>query len=47
MVNTVEGLARSIEVAREEVAGLRLLTESTADALLTARVRNKQYGGFE
>jgi type I restriction enzyme S subunit len=47
VVNTVEGLARIVEVAEDELQGLRLLRGSTADALLTGRVRNKQYGGFE
>ncbi len=33
----------TLEVAREELAGLRLLKESTADALLTGRVRVGEY----
>ena len=39
IVNTVQSLSGAIEVAREEAAGLRLMKESTADALLTGRVR--------
>ena len=41
IVNTIRSLSLSAEVAREELAGLRLLKESTADALLTGRVRVK------
>ena len=36
---TLNGVETAIEVAQEELAGLRLLKESTADALLTGRVR--------
>ena len=36
---TLDGVEAAMEVAREELAGLRLLKESTADALLTGRVR--------
>ena len=36
---TFDGLDTAVQVAREELAGLRLLKESTADALLTGRVR--------
>ena len=32
------GVDATVDVAREEAAGLRLLKESTADALLTGRV---------
>ena len=39
IVDTTRSLFRSIEVARGEAAGLRLLKESTAEALLTGRVR--------
>ena len=39
IVDTIRGLSRSIELAREESAGLRLLKESTADATLTGRAR--------
>lgn len=35
----LEGVDATLEVAREEAARLRLLKESTADALLTGRVR--------
>ncbi len=35
----LEGVDGAMEVAREELAGLRLLKESTADALLTGRLR--------
>ena len=42
IVNTIRSLSRSIELAGEEEAGLRLLKESTADALLTGRVRMGQ-----
>ena len=38
---TLRGVEATVEVAREELAGLRLLKESTADALLTGRVRTK------
>ena len=41
IVNTVQSISESVEVAREEAARLRLLKESTADALLTGRVRVK------
>ena len=36
---TLNGVETAVEVAREELAGLRSLKESTADALLTGRVR--------
>ena len=36
---TLDGVDTAMEVAREELAGLGLLKESTADALLTGRVR--------
>ena len=36
---TIHGVDEAIGVAREQTAGLRLLKESTADALLTGRVR--------
>ena len=36
---TLDRVDAALEVAREELAGLRLLKESTADALLTGRVR--------
>ena len=39
IASALEGLQSAIEVAREELAGLRLLKDSTADALLTGRVR--------
>ena len=39
IVDTIRSLSLSVEVARQELAGLRLLKESTADALLTGRVR--------
>ena len=39
IVDTIRSLSLSVEVAREELAGLRLLKDSTADALLTGRVR--------
>ena len=39
VVDTLGGLDVTIGVAQEEAAGLRLLKESTADALLTGRVR--------
>ena len=35
---TLDGVDAAVEVAREELMGLRLLKESTADALLTGRV---------
>ena len=35
----LDGVDAAIDVAREEAAGLRFLKESTADALLTGRVR--------
>ena len=35
----LDGVDATLKVAREELAGLRLLKESTADALLTGRVR--------
>ena len=38
---TLDRVDAAIEVAREEAAGLRLLKDSTADALLTGRVRIK------
>ena len=38
----LDGVDGAAEVAREEAAGLRLLKESTADALLTGRVRIKE-----
>ena len=37
----LDGVDAAIEIAREEVAGLRLLKKSTAGALLTGRVRVK------
>ena len=40
---TLNGVDAAVEVAREELAGLRLLKESTADALLTGRVRVGEY----
>ena len=39
IVDTIRSLVQSSELAREEAAMLRLLKESTADALLTGRVR--------
>ena len=39
IVNTIRALSQSIELAREESARLRLLKESTADALLTGQVQ--------
>ena len=39
IVDTIRNLSRSIKLAGEEAASLRLLKESTADALLTGRVR--------
>ena len=39
IVAALDGVDTAMEVAREELAGLRLLKESTADALLTGRVR--------
>ena len=42
IVSTVEGLTQSIAVAREERDRLRLLKESTADALLTGRERLRE-----
>ena len=39
IVDTIRNLSQSTELAGEELAGLRLLKESTADALLTGRVR--------
>ena len=39
IVKTAKSLAQSLEVARGEAARLRLLKESTAEALLTGRVR--------
>ncbi len=39
IVKTVKSLAQSLDVAREEAARLRLLKESTAEALLTGRMR--------
>ena len=39
IADTLNGTESTVEVAREELAGLRLLKESTADALLTGRVR--------
>ena len=39
IVDTILSLSQSTELAGEELAGLRLLKESTADALLTGRVR--------
>ena len=41
IATALEGVDTAVEVAREELAGLRLLKESTADALLTGRVRVK------
>ena len=35
----LDGVDASVEVAREQTAGLRFLKSSTADALLTGRVR--------
>ena len=43
IVDTIRGLSRSIELAREEAAKIRLLKASAADALLTGRVRVGQY----
>ena len=39
MVDVIATLEAALEVAREERDRLRLLKESTADALLTGRVR--------
>ncbi len=39
IATTLDGLDAAIAVAQEEAAGLRLLKESTADALLSGRVR--------
>ena len=39
IATTVDGVEAALEVAREELAGLRLLKDSTADALLKGRVR--------
>lgn len=39
IATALDGVDAAITVAREELAGLRLLKESTADALLTGRVR--------
>ena len=39
----LDGVDSAIEVAREERAGLRLLKESAADALLTGRVRSREF----
>ena len=41
IATALEGVDTAVEVAREELAGLRWLKESTADALLTGRVRVK------
>ena len=38
----LDGVDAAIDVAREEAAGLRLLKESTDDALLTGRVRMEE-----
>ena len=40
----LDGVDATVQVAREELAGLRLLKESTADAVLTGRVRMKCLG---
>ena len=39
IASTLDGVDAAVEVARDEVAELRSLKESTADALLTGRVR--------
>ena len=39
IAETLDRVDAAVEVAREEAAGLRLLKESTADALLTGRTR--------
>ena len=39
ITSVLDAAEATVEVAREELAGLRLLKESTADALLTGRVR--------
>ncbi len=39
IATALDGVDAALDVAREELAGLRLLKESTADALLTGRVR--------
>ena len=39
IATALDGVDGAIDVAREEATGLRLLKESTADALLTGRVR--------
>ena len=39
IADVLDGVDAAIEVAREEAAGLRLLKESTADALLSGRMR--------
>lgn len=41
IASALGGVAATIEVAREEMTRLRLLKESTADALLTGRARIK------
>ena len=43
IASTLEGVETAVEVAREELAGLRSLKRSTADALLTGRVRVWMY----
>ena len=50
MAKLLDGVDVTLERAREERAGLQLLKESTADALLTGRVRmatSEEEGGFQ
>ena len=39
IASALDGVDAAVDVARAEAAGLRSLKESTADALLTGRVR--------
>lgn len=43
MADALDGVDAALQVAREELAGLRLLKESTADALLSGRVRAEEF----